>query len=70
MSKKTGLEFTDAGLQEIKKPNAGKLSDEELDQVGAGRGDTLCCPRCGNYDIAWNNSFGFWICEKCRNAWT
>jgi ribosomal protein L37AE/L43A len=70
MSKKTGVEFADANLQEVKKPYAGKLSDEELDTVGAGRGDTLCCPGCGSDDIVWNNEICFWICEKCKNVWT
>jgi ribosomal protein L37AE/L43A len=70
MSKKTGFEFADAGLQEIKKPDSGKVSDEELDKVSAGRGNNLCCPSCGSDVIVWNNGIGFWICEKCNNVWT
>lgn len=70
MSKKTGFEFADAGLQEVKKPNAGKLSDEELDQVGAGREDTLCCPSCGSDNFFLHSGLGCWVCNKCNNVWT
>ena len=70
MSEKKSLEFANAELQEVKKPDAGKLTDKELDKVAAGRGGTLCCPSCGNDNIIWNNAIGFWICEKCKNVWT
>jgi hypothetical protein len=56
------LGFADAGLQGMKNPNAGKLSDEELDRVGAGRVDTINCPICKSDDIFWNNGIGFWVC--------
>lgn len=70
MSKEKGFELSDVDLQELKKQNTGKLSDEELKKVNAGKGDSLCCPSCGSDKIVWNNAIGFWICDKCKNVWS
>lgn len=70
MSKKTNSKLTDTGLQETKESDVDKLSDEELDNVDAGKGEALRCPKCGSTDLFWNWSCGFWCCSKCTNVWT
>lgn len=72
MLKKTDLGFADAVLPEMKKTNAGKLSDEELDRIGAGKRETLdtICQVCGHNVVIWNNAIGCWVCAACNNVWT
>ena len=30
---------------------------------------TELCPKCGSTETTFNQTYGFWICNKCKETW-
>lgn len=52
-------------LLALAKAEGYELTDEELEMVSGGWGDTLTCPQCGSENLSYDSFLSMHVCHSC-----